>query len=120
MENIPFEERVARVAHASNREYCASIGDDSQPDWEHAPQWQRESAIDGVLFHLIAHKDGVQLDPSDSHKNWLAKKASEGWKYGPVKDPGKKEHPCFVPYMELPVGATNEGFSVCGGLQSIC
>ena len=26
----------------------------------------------------------------------------EGWKYGPVKDAQKKEHPCFLPYAELP------------------
>lgn len=25
-----------------------------------------------------------------------------GWKYGPVKDPERKEHPCFVPYDGLP------------------
>ena len=27
---------------------------------------------------------------------------ADGWKYGPVKDPEKKEHPCFVPYDDLP------------------
>jgi len=28
--------------------------------------------------------------------------AGLGWKYGAVKDADKKEHPCFVPYEELP------------------
>jgi hypothetical protein len=41
--------------------------------------------------------------PSDSHNNWLAEKTANGWGYGPVKDPEKKEHPCFVAYDELPV-----------------
>jgi hypothetical protein len=30
------------------------------------------------------------------------KRNGDGWKYGPVKDPEKKEHPCFVPYDRLP------------------
>lgn len=41
--------------------------------------------------------------PSDSHESWLKEKELSGWKYGPIKDPEKKEHPCFVPYDELPV-----------------
>lgn len=40
--------------------------------------------------------------PEQSHESWLAEKRAAGWKYGPVKDAGKKEHPCFVPYAELP------------------
>lgn len=40
--------------------------------------------------------------PSDSHENWLKQKMAEGWVYGPIKDPEKKEHPCCVPYEELP------------------
>jgi hypothetical protein len=34
--------------------------------------------------------------------SWLAEKTKTGWKYGPEKDPEKKEHPCFVPYDQLP------------------
>ena len=33
---------------------------------------------------------------------WLDEKRREGWKYGAIKDPAKKEHPCFVPYDDLP------------------
>lgn len=90
---------IARVAHEVNRVYCASIGDHSQPAWEDAPQWQKESAIAGVDFHL-ANPDAT---PENSHESWLAQKQADGWKFGPVKDPEKKEHPCFVPYLELPV-----------------
>jgi len=90
---------IARVAHEINRAYCASIGDHSQPAWDDAPQWQKESAIAGADFHL-AHPEAT---PENSHKSWLAQKRADGWKYGPVKDPEKKEHPCFVPYLDLPV-----------------
>jgi RyR domain len=95
---IPIEEWIARVCHEVNRAYCAAIGDNSQPTWEAAEQWQRDSAIMGVKA-TIARPDGK---PEDSHTNWLAHKKSEGWTYGPKKDPATKQHPCMVPYDQLP------------------
>lgn len=89
---------IARVAHEVNRAHCISIGDDSQPTWDNAPAWQRESAINGVEFHSTNPNAG----PEGSHENWLRVKKDDGWKYGPVKDAKKKEHPCFVPYGQLP------------------
>lgn len=91
-------EKIARVCHEANRAYCQTIGDNSQPSWEDAPAWQKESAINGVQFHL----NTPNAKPSDSHDSWLKEKELAGWKYGPVKDAEKKEHPCFVPYDELP------------------
>jgi hypothetical protein len=92
-------EAIARVAHEVNRAYCAALGDLSQPAWETAPDWQKSSAINGVAFHRANPDAG----PDHSHNEWLNEKAATGWKFGPVKDPEKKEHPCFVPYDELPV-----------------
>lgn len=89
---------IAQVCHEANRAYCATIGDFSQPSWADAPDWQKNSAINGVNFHLD-HPDAL---PSQSHDNWLAEKVADGWKYGPIKDPAKKEHPCCVPYDQLP------------------
>jgi hypothetical protein len=91
--------QVARISHETNRAYCQEIGDDSQPAWEDAPAWQVKSATDDVCFHT-EHPDA---SPSASHNNWLKEKKEDGWKYGPVKDPEKKEHPCCVPYNELPL-----------------
>src|SRR5437764_1495937 len=90
-------EQVAKVAHETNRAYCQSVGDNSQPVWDDAPEWQKRSAIKGAEFHLEQLSKGIEPSPSASHDSWLAEKASDGWKYGPVKDPSKKEHPCFVP-----------------------
>ena len=92
------EERIARVCHEVNRAYCEAIGDYSQVPCNRAPDWQRQSAINGVRFHQ-SHPNST---PADSHKSWLAEKEADGWKYGPKKDPEAKEHPCFVPYEELP------------------
>lgn len=90
-------EQIARVTHETNKAYCDSIGDTSQLSWEAAPEWQRTSAINGVKFHI-----NPGSPPSASHENWLKEKTEQGWKYGKVKDVDKKEHPCFVPYDELP------------------
>jgi len=94
---------IAQVCHEANRAYCATIGDNSQPTWDEAPDWQRGSAIEGVKFHLSNHSRGIAPKPSASHDSWLAQKELDGWKYGPVKDAEKKEHPCFVPYDQLPI-----------------
>lgn len=90
---------IAQACHEANRQYCRAIGDESQLPWDQAPLWQRESAILGVNFHA-ANRDA---SPSASHESWLEQKRLEGWKYGPVKDVEKREHPCFVPYDDLPV-----------------
>lgn len=89
---------IASICHEANRYYCETLGDHSQVEWNDAPDWQMDSAIHGVE----AIRDGRTTKPSDSHESWLAEKEATGWKYGPVKDPEKKEHPCFVPYDQLP------------------
>lgn len=91
-------EEIARVAHEANRAYCLTLGDDSQPPWDAAPKWQKDSALVGVKFHV----DNPDAGPSGSHECWLEMKKADGWKYGEVKDPVKREHPCFLPYDELP------------------
>ena len=92
------EELIAEVCHEANRMYCESIGDFSQQRWLDAPEWQRESAINGV--NTLINNPGVS--PSASHEVWLDYKLRDGWKYGPVKNPELKEHPCCVPYTKLP------------------
>lgn len=89
-------EAMACAAHMANRAYCIALGDESQPLWENAPDWQKESARRGIVGALTGNT------PAQSHEGWLAEKRATGWKYGAVKDPEKKEHPCFVPYDELP------------------
>ncbi len=93
----PHLDQIAQVAHGVNRAYCQALGDDSQPGWYSAPEWQRSSARMGVDLHLSG-----DFGPEASHASWMKQKLDEGWKYGPVKDPEKKEHPCMVPFDQLP------------------
>lgn len=102
MNNIMNEQHIeacARAAHEVNRAYSVAIGDASQPSWDETPDWQKASIRNGVENML---RSLYGFTPEQSHESWLAEKRATGWKYGPVKDPEKKEHPCFVPYAELP------------------
>lgn len=96
--NIESNEDIARICHEANRSWCELNGDMSQPRWEEAPQWQKDSAIAGVAFHRANPDAG----DSASHDEWVRHKLADGWVYGPEKDPEAKTHPCLVPFEELP------------------
>ena len=36
------------------------------------------------------------------HDTWAQGRMNDGWTYGPRRNDEKKEHPCLVPYGELP------------------
>ena len=91
-------EQVAEVAHEVNRAYCQALGDATQPRWNDAPEWQRASARMGVDLHEMG-----DFGPEASHISWMNQKLEDGWKYGPVKNPEAKEHPCIVPFDQLPL-----------------
>ena len=55
---------------------------------------------------------GVTLSPElmalterlaeNAHDLWAQQRLSDGWNYGHNRDDQKKQHPCLVPYDELP------------------
>lgn len=90
-------QKIARVCHEANAAWCRAHGDHTQPMWDTAPDWQRQSCLDGVLFHL--QNPGAQ--PSASHDNWRQLKVLTGWRYGPKKDEVAKTHPCIVDFEQL-------------------
>ncbi len=92
-------EQIARVCHEANTSFCHATGDHSQKSWEDAEEWQRQSATRGVEFALR----NPDAPASAQHEAWLKDKLADGWKRGDVKDPTKKEHPCILPYEQLPV-----------------
>ena len=66
-----------------------TIGDNSQPAWEDAPKWQRDSATKGVEF-CLANPDAP---PSANHDSWLKVKEAEGRLTGDenLKDEGETQ-----------------------------
>lgn len=89
---------AARCAHEVNRAYCIALGDLSQLPWDDVPKWQKDSVMAGVQAII----DNPEITPEQSHEGWLKLKKEQGWRFGTVKDPDKKEHPCFIPYSQLP------------------
>lgn len=90
---------VAKICHEANKALCEALGDCSQQPWELSPEWQQSSAVNGVRFRL----NNSTAPASASHDSWMQQKIDDGWKYGEVKDPSKKEHPCMVPFEQLPL-----------------
>ena len=76
---------------------------------------QRNKDSETPYFHLA----NPQAGPDHSHNEWLKEKADGGWKYGPVKDPEAKEHPCFVPYEELPTEQKAKDFLFRGVVHAM-
>lgn len=89
---------IARVCHEVNRAYCHALGDPTQCAWKDAPDWQKQSAVNGVAFHLANPDAG----PEGSHDNWVNDKVKAGWIYGPERLPEEKEHPCIMEFEMLP------------------
>ena len=56
--------------------------------------------------------DGIELSPelielteqiaAHVHDVWAFSRMTEGWKYGLKRNDERKEHPCLIPYSELP------------------
>ena len=59
----------------------------------------------GVDLHTMG-----DFGPEASHISWMKQKAEDGWVYGPVKDPEKKQHPCMVPFDQLPIDQQAKDF----------
>jgi hypothetical protein len=47
-------------------------------------------------------RDLTELLARNAHDNWARQRLSEGWRYGPERNDARKEHPCLVPYEQLP------------------
>ena len=81
---------IAKVCHEANKAFCETLGDDSQVTWDEAGEHIKNSAVDGVMFHL--EKPRRQ---DESHANWMKFKVADGWVYGPEKDEIKKNTPVY-------------------------
>ena len=89
-----LQSRLVLAIHEANKEIQQQTGEFIPQLSEHLT----ESILDGVYFVL----DNPNCTPEQQHNNWVHFKRADGWKYGPEKDFERKEHPCLVPYSELP------------------
>lgn len=90
--------QIAQMCHEVNKAYCDAMGDTSQVSWDDAAEWQKDSAVKGVVYAL----SNPDVTPESQHDAWLKDKEKAGWIYGEIKDAEAKIHPCIVPYNDLP------------------
>jgi hypothetical protein len=115
METLVPVDKVARLCHEANREYCAHRGEPHTLDhtvenkttrhanpalvpWERLDAEHMNSTITGVR-KLV---EDPHTTPEQLHESWAKSKLDAGWKHGEAKDAVAKTHPCLVPYSELP------------------
>lgn len=85
---------IAKVCHETNRTYCECMGFKILPPWEEVSEHIKQSAIDGVTYHI----DNPESRPEDAHNNWKKFKEADGWRYCKDRDDSKKLHNCLLPY----------------------
>jgi hypothetical protein len=119
------EDRLARAVHMEFQQQRRNEGvpDCKNPDWDQLEEDRKESnrhAADHIPIKLRAlgyHNESIRsgipciewfteaevvLLAEMEHLRWCAERRLAGWRYGPQKDLTKKEHPCLVPWNELP------------------
>lgn len=89
-----LQSRLVLAIHEANKEIQQQTGEFIPELSIHLTQ----SILDGVYFVL----DNPNCTPEQQHNNWVHFKRADGWRYGQTKDFERKEHPCLVPYSELP------------------
>lgn len=52
--------------------------------------------LDAAILEL------TELLARNGHDVWASQRLGDGWKLGPQRDDATKEHPCLVPYEDLP------------------
>ncbi|MGD9786204.1 MAG: RyR domain-containing protein [Hyphomicrobiaceae bacterium] len=49
-----------------------------------------------------AQRQLVDALARNAHEVWAAKRVADGWVWGERRDDANKQHPCLIPYEQLP------------------
>ena len=93
-------EQIAKVAHAANIQIQKNNGEIPSPPWDDLPLSQRQIILNGVAQVLA----NPRISARQLHENWKSKMLKAGWKYAPVRNDSKREHPNIVDWEKLPEG----------------
>ena len=55
--------------------------------------------------HIQLHEEILDLAEKlaeNTHDVWAKERMDQGWCWGPARSDEKKEHPCLIPYEDLP------------------
>ena len=65
--------------------------------------------------------DLVEAMAKNVHEVWAQSRMEQGWTYGPERNDQLKQHPCLVPYEQLPeVEKAYDRDTAVGTLKLIC
>lgn len=96
------ETDVAQICHEANRALQIVQADPTNPPsdpWDVTSAEIQASAASGVHIRLT-----TGATPEQMHQSWCDLKLATGWTYGSVKNEALREHPCLLPYDQLPPG----------------
>ena len=67
------------------------------------PSGYRPEPVETAGIELDASIDPlIELLARNVHDLWAQERLAQGWTYGPARDDSRKQHPCLVPYEQLP------------------
>ena len=90
-------EEIAQFSNAINRTYSQILGREDL-----AGQWVTQLQRQNIIECVDAVRRGLITASGEAHERWLWKHIEDGWVYGPVKDAVLKQHPCLLPFGQLP------------------
>jgi hypothetical protein len=88
---------IAGRAYECRRAIAIHVLDVHREPWTHLTPEEQRSTIESVIDTL---KDPSQ-SPSQSHNKWMARKAKQGWSYGPDRNEACQRSPFMLPWSEL-------------------
>jgi len=87
---------IAQVMRAVIRELQAVNGEQVVPPWDARPEAERAESAERIRR---LRERGAS--PREAHEAWAELRRSEGWEWGPVKDPDARTTPLLAPYEDL-------------------
>ena len=91
--------KIAQIAHAADRVYVTTLGEESLPIWTKLSEEQQAAVIAKVNYQL----DNPLFADSGIHNQWAAEQEAAGWTYGREYDADAKTDPKIKSFHLLPV-----------------
>lgn len=92
-------EKIAQIIHGATAPIGRIACGNPIPVWEDLSVGQRCRAA--VAVDDLMRNPHIK-EPEDFHDIWANPLYDDGWVWGPVYSLKTKQHPCLVPYDELP------------------
>ncbi len=96
---------MIRVRKALERQRCSPVRlrDQTVTAKINAMKTYAPKPLDTASINLSARQQRLVRDLAENvHEVWAAKRIADGWSWGPRRDDHRKQHPCLVPYDDLP------------------